>query len=184
MWRWCLNLSRARRARRAAAAMIVPLVEASRARLGGISEATWSEPYIIGFTAMLITLISRIEVGRLDDNALGAVQTGAWQDVTGLRTSVVGEDIVLLGAARNRSFEAGCRDAATFGTMLVARSVLFAGADKAWQTASSDPGVTPPAARDDVSAAWQQFFDAHVVRGSGDIAPAPETDPDDVLRWL
>lgn len=194
MWRFLLNLSRTRRARRAAAAMIVPLVEASRRRLGGIAEATWSDPYVIGFMAMLITLISRVEVGRLDSDALGAVQTGAWQDITGLSGSAIGEDMLHLGAAHDRNFEAGCRDAVTFGSMLVARSLLFTGAGKTWQAktwqantwqantwqAATDPSRLPPAERDDVSAAWEQFFDANVARRDEAMATALGTDGDEV----
>ncbi|RIK96750.1 MAG: hypothetical protein DCC74_09565 [Proteobacteria bacterium] len=186
MWRFLLNLSRTRRARRAAAAMIVPLVEASRRRLGGIAEAAWSDPYIIGFMAMLITLISRVEVGRLDNDALGAVQVGAWQDITGLSGSTVGEDMLHLGAAHDRNFEAGCRDAVTFGSMLVARSLLFAGAGKTWRAktwqAATDPSCTPPAARDDVAAAWEQFFDANVARRGETMATVLGTDSDKVWR--
>ncbi len=187
MWRFLLNLSRTRRARRAATAVIVPLVEASRRRLGGIAEATWSDPYVIGFMAMLITLISRIEVGRLDNDALGTVQIGAWQDITGLSGSTVGEDMLHLGAAHDRGFEAGCRDAVTFGSMLVARSLLFTGAGKTWQTetwqtetwqTATDPSRAPPAARDDVSAAWEQFFDANVARRGETMTTGPGIDGD------
>lgn len=179
MWRFLLSLRRIRKARRAAVAMIVPLVAASRRRLGGIGAATWSDPYVIGFMAMLITLVSRVEVGRLDDSALGLVQTGAWQDITGLSGDALGEDMLQLGAAHDHGFETGCRNAVTFGSMLVTRSLLFAGAARMWQDAA-DPNRTPPAARDDISGAWEQFFDAHAT---GRAISAADTGSDQATRW-
>ena len=49
MWHWAFELSRVRKARKAAVTVISPIVEKSRHRLGGISEVAWSDPYMIGF---------------------------------------------------------------------------------------------------------------------------------------
>ncbi len=41
------------------------LVERSRRHLGAITDATRSAPYIIGFMVMLITVIARVEAGKI-----------------------------------------------------------------------------------------------------------------------
>ena len=67
MWHWALEWSRTRKARRAAVAAISPIVEDSRHRLGGISDVAWSDPYIIGFMVMLISIIARLESGKISE---------------------------------------------------------------------------------------------------------------------
>lgn len=164
MWRWALDLSKVRRAHRAATAVISPMVEKSRHRLGGISDLTWSDPYMVGFMVMLITIAARIEAGKIEGEALCRVQARSWEDITTIRSGLIGEEVLLLSTSCNRDFETGCRNAFTFGSMLVGNSILFAGAGTGWQDRprdlqEADSTITE---RDDVSAAWERFFDAHV----------------------
>lgn len=111
MWHRILAQARARRASRAAVVLISPLVERSRRRLNGIAKSTWSEPYIIGFMTMMITITARLESPSIQGSLLCDVQEDAWTKITGSHPSVVGEEILLLSASRHSGFELGCRDA-------------------------------------------------------------------------
>jgi hypothetical protein len=157
MWHWISETLRSRRARKTAVATISPIVEQSRQRLGGISDDAWSDPYIIGFVVMLISVIARLEVGRIADRALCRVQSQAWQEITSMQGGAVVEDLLLLSSARNREFELGCHNAATFGSILFGTSMLLEGAGVP-QPAMSD-GFSR---REDITAAWAQYFDAHI----------------------
>lgn len=171
MWRWASELSKSRRARKAAVAVILPLMERSRHRLGGISDVTWADPYIVGFMVMLITIVARIEVGKIEGEPLCRVQAKAWEDITTERSGMIGEEVLLLSTAHNREFETGCRDAFSFGSMLVGNSILFAGSG--WQDRHSDlyeaDSTEVLADRDDVSAAWEHYFDARVSEQTRNI---------------
>jgi len=162
MWRWAANLSKARRARMAAVGTILPLVERSQRRLGSIPDAGWSDPYIVGFMMMLITIIARMEVGRIDSETICHVQTKAWEGITG-QTNVIGEEVLLLSAANNRNFQIGCRNAVDFSSFLVSRSVLFRGDDDVEANSAFDfrEGSTDGELlnRPDVLAAWEDCFD-------------------------
>lgn len=79
MWRWAVDLARVRRA---AGVVISPMVEKSRRRLGEIPAIVWSDPYIVGFTFLLITIVARIEIGKIEERALCVVQAKAWEDIT------------------------------------------------------------------------------------------------------
>jgi hypothetical protein len=157
MWHLISETLRSRRARKTAVATISPIVEQSRQRLGGISDDAWSDPYIIGFIVMLISVIARLEGGRIADRALCRVQSRAWQDITSMQGSAIVEELLLLSSARNREFELGCHNAATFGSILFGTSILLEGAGVP-QLAMPDGFLQ----REDVSAAWAQYFDAHV----------------------
>jgi hypothetical protein len=85
-------LSRVRKARKAAVTVISPIVEKSRHRLGGISEVAWSNPYVIGFMVMLISIIARIASGKIDGNSLRLVQCRAWEDINRMRSDMMAED--------------------------------------------------------------------------------------------
>lgn len=111
MWRRFVAQLRARRASKAAIALITPLVERSRGRLNGIAESTWSEPYVIGFVTMMITIIAKLESPAVEGSLLCDVQADAWAGITGTRANVIGEDLLLLSAARHPGFELGCRHA-------------------------------------------------------------------------
>lgn len=159
MLRWVLDLSKVRKARKAACAAISPMVARSRHRLGVIPDATWSTPYMVGFMAMLITIIARTDIGKIEDQTLCEVQTKAWEDITGLRSDLIGEEIVLLSTARNRDFENGCHNAAALASLLIGNSVL------GWQHRQFDlnlGGAVPWPERDDVTSLWERLFDAHV----------------------
>jgi len=157
MWQWTANLSRSRRARLAAEGTILPLVEKSRLRLGGIPDAAWSDPYIVGFMMMLITIIARMEVGRIDNETICHVQAKAWQNITRQESSI-GEEVLLLSSAGNQHFEMGCRDAAEFASFLVSRSVLLRSEGEKNESLDyrSEAALSD---RYDVLVAWENYFD-------------------------
>ena len=160
MWRWAASLSKARRARLAAVGTISPLVERSRRRLGSIPDAAWSDPYIVGFMMMLITIIARMEVGRIDSETICHVQAKAWQNITRQEGSI-GEEVLLLSSAGNQHFEMGCRNAAEFASFLVSRSVLLRGEGEKNESLDYRSGCHEAALSDryDVLAAWESYFD-------------------------
>jgi hypothetical protein len=173
MWHWAFELSRVRKARKAAVTVLSPIVEKSRHRLGGISEVTWSDPYMIGFMVMLISIIARIESGKIAGNSLSLVQCRAWEDITRMRSDMMAEELLLLSTARNREFELGCHNAATLGSILFGSPILSEGAGvlredrpRDLEDRPRDPQelelTEPFAQRDDVSVVWGQFFDAHI----------------------
>lgn len=176
MLRWVLDLSRVRKARRAACAAISPMVAKSRHRLGPIPDAAWSSPYIVGFMVMLITIVAKIEVGKIEGQTLCLVQAKAWEDITAIKSGLIGEEVLLLSAARNRDFEIGCQNAMTLGSMLIGNSILKVGRSADWQDHNLDLRDSDAAAiwseRDDVSSLWERFFDAHVSVHICDIEPA------------
>lgn len=167
MLRWVLDFSRVRRARKAACEVLSPMVAKSRRRLGAIPDATWSDPYVVGFMVMLITIVAKTEIGKIEGQTLCLVQANAWNDITGKRSDLIGEEILLLSAARNRDFEIGCQNAMTLGSMLIGNSILKAGRSAGWQEQHLDLRDTDATAiwsdRDDVSALWERFFDAYVL---------------------
>lgn len=172
MLRWILDLSRVRRARNAACEVISPMVEKSRHRLGAIPDAAWSNHYVVGFMIMLITIVAKTEIGKIEGQPLCLVQAGAWQNITGIKSRLIGEEVLLLNAARNRDFEIGCQNAMTLGSMLLGTSILTAGRGADWQKQHLDLRDTDTAVwsdRDDVSALWEKFFDAHVSIHISDI---------------
>ena len=166
MWRWAFELSRVRKARKAAVTVISPIVEKSRHRLGGISEVAWSDPYIIGFMVMLISIIARIESGKIAGDSLWLVQCRAWEDITRMRSDMMAEELLLLSTARNRDFELGCHNAATLGSILFGNPILSEGGGVPREDRPRDLQelelTEPFAQRDDVSVVWVQFFDAHI----------------------
>ncbi|WP_458756987.1 hypothetical protein ACSVBT_14555 [Afipia sp. TerB] len=169
MWHWALDLARMRRARRIAHTVISPMVESSSNRLGGIPDSAWSDPYIVGFTIMLITVVARIEIGTIEGEALCFLQARAWKDIT-KRDDEIGEEVLLMSTARNRDFELGCRNAVTFGSMLAANSILTFDTGRAWRERHPDLqdsiAADAPIERDDVATVWEQFFDAHIARSA------------------
>jgi hypothetical protein len=118
MWPSMLGLWKVRRARQAAVATIAPLVEGSRYRLNGIIDRAWLDSYMVGFMVMLITVVVRREIGILETQALGLVQCEAWAEITGMKSDLIGEEVLLLSAARHKNFELGCRNAIAFGDAL------------------------------------------------------------------
>jgi hypothetical protein len=166
MWQWALEFSRTRKARRSAVATISPIVEGSRQRLGGISDVAWSDPYIIGFLVMLISIVARLESSRISGNSLCLVQCRAWEDITASTSDLMAEQLLLLSTDRNRDFELGCRNAAAFSATLFGTGTLHEGAGLTGLERWSEPEYEPTtsfAQREDVTAAWSQFFDAHIA---------------------
>lgn len=160
MWHWVANLSKSRRARLAAEETILPLVEKSRLRLGSIPDVAWSDPYIVGFMMMLITIVARMEVGRIDSETICQIQARAWRGITN-QGNTIGEDVLLLSSANNQHFEMGCRNAADFASFLVSRTVLLRG-DSDRNEGLDYRGSFQEAAlsdRHDVLAAWESYFD-------------------------
>jgi hypothetical protein len=108
------GLWKAYRGRRVAVGEIIPLVEGTRLRLGTIPDTAWRDPYVIGFLGMLITFIATRSTGPLDTDDLGAVQAGAWTDITGIPGDFVGEEICYLSTSNDNRFIIGCRNAESF----------------------------------------------------------------------
>ncbi|EKS42833.1 hypothetical protein [Afipia clevelandensis] len=172
MLRWVLDLSKTRRARKAACAVISPMVAKSRHRLGAIPDAAWESPYLIGFIVMLTTIIAKMETGNIEGQALCLVQTRAWEDITGISYRLIGEDILLLNASHNRDFENGCHNAAGFASLLMDGSAF------GWRQRQFDLGINAAISwseRDDLSSLWERLFDAHVFDHSDAVtAGTPE----------
>jgi hypothetical protein len=166
MWHWALELSRTRKARSAAVAAISPILDQSRHRLGGVPDAAWSDPYIIGFMIMLISIIARIETGRIAGDSLCKVQRKAWEDITRTNSNMMIEEMMLLDTTHDREFELGCRNAATLGSLLLGNSVRDGGAmlrEEHSRDATETQTIEPLAQREDVSAAWIQFFETYIL---------------------
>jgi hypothetical protein len=148
-----LQLLRVRRARKAAVAAIHPHVERSRAQLHGISEGAWRDPYVIGFLAMLITLVAQRSERRLGEQALGLVQLDAWEEITGTKTSNIGEDICLLSATGDTAFRAGCDNA-----LLVFEAIEAEGLGRD-SLRHPDVGQGPDAPASPSTTLWSRYFD-------------------------
>jgi hypothetical protein len=176
MLQWASELSRKRKARKAAVAAIAPIVERSRQRLGGISDVAWSDPYIIGFLVMLISIIARLESGKISGNAMCAVQWRAWEDITAAESNILAEQLLLLSTDGNRDFEQGCSNAAAFSTILFDSETLPEGVGltnlSKWVSKLDDDPIDGFAQREDIAAAWVQFFDAHILAFARDGACA------------
>lgn len=164
MWQWIHSVSDTRRGRRAAVRAILPLVDRSRARLSGISDRVWLDPYIVGFLVMLITLSARREVVDLEGQPLCVVQSRAWGEITGLNSDLIGEEVLLLSSSQDGDFEEGCRNAIKFDDSFLvgAETHLNRALPPTLQT------YNVPLANDQVaweemrSSAWESYFDAHV----------------------
>lgn len=167
MWQWALEFARTRKARRSAVATISPIVEGSRHRLGGISDVVWSDPYIIGFLVMLISIVARLETKTISGSSLCNVQCRAWEDITESTSDLMAEQLLLLSTDRNRDFELGCSNAAAFSTTFFGTGTLLDGAGLAalerWPDQPEVETIASFAQREDVTAAWTQFFDAHIA---------------------
>lgn len=114
---WALDLIRVYRAKRAATSRIAPLVEGSKRRLGGIPESAWCDPYLIGFTIMLITIAAKATSRRLDDDALCLTQDQAWKRITCRPFDSIGERVLLLSRDNNPDFARGCQMAHELGSL-------------------------------------------------------------------
>ncbi|MFB9267235.1 hypothetical protein ACFFWD_29430 [Bradyrhizobium erythrophlei] len=119
---------------------------------------------------MLISIIARVESGRIAGNSLNLVQRGVWEDITAMTPDAMAEDLLAFTADRNGDFELGCRNAATFSLILFGAQSLVDGVGMDYAEQVRDPFeadfAQSHAQREDVSSAWRQFFDAHISESS------------------
>ncbi len=158
---WFRTIIDVMRARNAAIASIRPLVEDSRQRLGGISDAVWLEPYMLGFIAMLITVTAKHRISDLEGQAMSQVQAEAWQAITGLDYQL-GEEIILLSEARDPQFTTGCSDALTIASDFYSSGVLGAPTednDERGDGIASNGTASAQAIR---AERWRQVFDSYI----------------------
>lgn len=162
------ELLKVRRGRKAAVALISPLVERSRRRFEQIPESAWYDPYMVGFLGMLITLVANRAAGGLSSDGLGMVQSEAWAQITGCRNDLIGEEMCLLSTARNRIFQRGCSSAELFLERLdgaggaysaLAGNVQVAPAAPAF---TGYPGTGISSNPESAAALWEQHFEAHI----------------------
>lgn len=169
MWPLLVGLWKARRGRKAAVATIAPFIERSRQRLRDIPETAWLDPYLVGFMVMLITLVARREVSALDSQALGLVQGGAWGEITGVKSDLIGEETLHLCTTGDREFERGCRDAIAIDLALYRNSVER-NSDLGFTGLHDGLGLDMGEARDpeadNLMLLWEHYFDAQVMAHS------------------
>jgi hypothetical protein len=72
---------------------------------------------MIGFMVMLISIIARIESGKIAGNSLSLVQCRAWEDITRMRSDMMGRTAPAKHRAQSR-IRTGCHNAATLGSIL------------------------------------------------------------------
>jgi hypothetical protein len=172
MWPLMSGLWKTRRARRAAVATIAPLVERSRNHRDGIPERIWLDPYMVGFLVMLITLLARREVDTLDSQALGLVQCEAWTEVTGMKSDLIGAEVIHLSAARHKTFELGCADAVAFDLALHGTSIAgvfdlgFGMLDDTLSAGVNNPARAISESRD-ILALWDHYFETAIAMQAG-----------------
>ncbi|MGO4712001.1 hypothetical protein [Bradyrhizobium sp. 2TAF24] len=176
MLRRALSASAVRRGSKAAVALIGPLVDSSRSRLNGIPDIAWLDPYLVGFMVMLITIVAKREVARLQDEALCSVQSQAWSEITGLRTELIGEEALLLSSARHQQFELGRQRALALGLHLYGGAAHAVLQNDAWpggivpfpaQMLDSGESVSTAEQidrRDAMLALWSDTFDAYIAQ--------------------
>ncbi|MGE5535540.1 MAG: hypothetical protein ACM3W7_08495 [Acidobacteriota bacterium] len=123
--------------------------------MGSIPDSTWHDPYVVGFLAMLITMIATRAAGSLGSNDLAAVQSKAWGDITGMPGHLFGEEICFYDAAHDNRFTFGCRNAELF------LHELDVAKYQSEQKLSAGAAVTP-SEPDVTSALWSHYFDAYL----------------------
>lgn len=153
-----LQLWKARQGRKAAIAMLGPLIERSKASLGGIPAAAWSDPYILGFISMLASLEARAAVGgNLGSTALGLIQSETLAELSGSSAALHGEDILSLSTDGDPQFQSGCSHAVTFhAAVWKSRFAPDTGAGRLWSAELLDP-------RGDVFLLWLDTFQEKVA---------------------
>ena len=157
---------------RAAVATIAPLVERSRNRLNGIPERIWLDPYMVGFLVMLITLLAKREVDALDSHSLGLVQSEAWTEITGMRSDLIGAEVIHLSAAGHKTFELGCGDAVAFDLALhgTSRAGVFELGSGMMDDTLSPCGNNPArkiSENQDMLALWDHYFETGMAMHAG-----------------
>lgn len=105
-----LDLLKARSAKRAALAALDQYARAQPPR----SSTGALHPHVIGFLAMLATLLAERRSGALRETALGFVQSSVVAQLTGACPVFIGERICLLSAMDDDEFIAGTAAAPEF----------------------------------------------------------------------
>ena len=109
-----LQLWKARQGRKAAMAMIAPLVARSDATVGAIPARAWHDAYLLGFLSMLASLQAWKKVGPVSSQALGLIQAETLAELSGEVASVHGEEICILSMEQDMDFGEGCQQATLF----------------------------------------------------------------------
>lgn len=157
------SLWKAYRARRAAARLLRPFIDRSRALAGPASEPNWSKAYVVGFLTTLITLAAQDAVGELDENALGLVQLETWIELTDVPGDLIGERILSLSLNDDVDFAEGCRGALTFGRALVGTANLQRIAGNEAAMARPDDILTTSGDRaDELAHLWDRLVGRHL----------------------
>lgn len=121
------------------------------------------DAYMIGFMAMLITLIAQRRFRSIGQDALGNVQADVWQAISGLPGALVGQEICLLSSTRDPEFELGCQNATAFVAALAASHDVDAADPGAAFTGSVGAGQFSLEQGDcDVWALWSDYFGRHL----------------------
>jgi hypothetical protein len=158
-----------RRVRKAAIADIEPFIDLSRHRLSGIPDATFIEPYMIGYMSALITLCARRALPSIATHELALVQGEAWARMTGLSADLFGEETCYLSAARHPDFIDGCRNALAFCTALHGSAVTD-GFLADWAQPDVESGEDVFGVATDPQELWERFFESRIG-------------PDIVVQW-
>lgn len=161
MLRWASAMMDVRKGRRAAVAMIGPLVEQSRARLNGIPDTAWRDPYLVGFMLTLITIVARIESRTLRDRELSVVQSQAWSAITDMNADLIGEDALTLSTAHSEEFQYGCHRATIVASRLCGTAAVTSIGYEPWQDAINERGAS--VLLNTVTGNWADAFDAYVA---------------------
>jgi hypothetical protein len=161
MLRWAAGMIEVRKGRRAAVATIGPLVEQSRARLNGIPDTAWRDPYLVGFMLTLITIVARIESRTLQDRELSVVQSQAWSAITDMNADLIGEDALTLSTAHSEEFQYGCHRATIVASRLCGTAAVISIGYEPWQDAINehDAGTSFNPATGN----WADAFDAYIA---------------------
>lgn len=167
MLRWAAAMVDVRKGRRAAVAVIGPLVEQSRARLNGIPDTAWRDPYLVGFMLTLITIVARIESRTLQDRYLSVIQSQAWSAITDMDADLIGEDALTFSTSHPREFQYGCHRATIVAARLCGTAAVASIGYEPWQeTTGADERALAGDERLSFNPAaghWTDAFDAYVA---------------------
>jgi hypothetical protein len=100
--------------------------------------------------------------------AMAQLQAGAWAEITGVKSDLVGEEICFLSATGNKAFGLGCRNATVFLEALHGQPVADRGDSAVWlhgylagesntnETMSAEYGAGAPEL-------WSLYFEDRIV---------------------
>lgn len=147
------GILRERPAMKAAIAAIAPLVDRTRASMGGLPTAAWLDPYLVGLIGMLITIIVRRVSPDLGESSLASVQSRAWAALTGLDACLFGPEVAALSARRDPAFLAGCANADRIAALLKEAVV---------ELERPIDGSLPHFDHDACGVLWARYFDGYL----------------------